>query len=129
MASISQLAKQIRATNAAHGFESKVTEDNPAMFSEKMLLVISEISEALEEWRNHHEVNEVYYPDKDGKLVHPRVAIQQKMKPEGIPVEIADAIIRLLDFCEANGIDIQQVIEEKMAYNETRPYKHGGKRV
>lgn len=48
-------------------------------------------------------------------------------KPEGIAVEMADCIIRILDWCGKAGVDIDDVVERKMAYNETRPYKHGNK--
>jgi NTP pyrophosphatase (non-canonical NTP hydrolase) len=50
-------------------------------------------------------------------------------KPEGVPSEVADAAIRILDACEAWGIDLQASIEEKHAYNLTRPHRHGGKLV
>lgn len=49
------------------------------------------------------------------------------LKPEGIPAELADIIIRVLDICGANGIDIARALADKMAYNETRDYRHGGK--
>jgi len=39
--------------------------------------------------------------------------------------EIADAIIRLLDLAAADGMDIHQEIEDKMAFNEQRPVRHG----
>ena len=47
--------------------------------------------------------------------------------PEGIAVEMADCIIRILDWCGKEGIDIEAILEEKHAYNKTRPYRHGGK--
>lgn len=50
------------------------------------------------------------------------------LKPEGIPSELADIIIRVLDICAHHGIDIEQAIEDKMAFNAHRPYRHGGKR-
>lgn len=48
-------------------------------------------------------------------------------KPEGVAVELADAVIRIADLCGHLGIDLEEVIEIKMAYNEGRPYKHGKK--
>jgi NTP pyrophosphatase (non-canonical NTP hydrolase) len=48
-------------------------------------------------------------------------------KPEGIPSELADAIIRILDIAAFHGIDIAHAVADKMAYNETRPYRHGNK--
>lgn len=47
--------------------------------------------------------------------------------PEGIPSELADVIIRILDMCGKYGIDIGAMIAEKHEFNKTRPYKHGGK--
>lgn len=46
-------------------------------------------------------------------------------KPEGLAVELADCIIRCLDTLHSLGVDIDQVVREKMMYNESRPYKHG----
>ena len=42
-----------------------------------------------------------------------------------VAVELADAVIRIADLCGYLGIDLDTVISEKMAYNETRPFKHG----
>ena len=50
-------------------------------------------------------------------------------KPEGVPTELADVIIRILDFCEWAGIDLQAIMEQKHAYNLTRAYRHGNKRT
>ena len=44
-----------------------------------------------------------------------------------VPEEIADAFIRLFDLCGFYGIDIEAHIKAKMAYNATRPAKHGKK--
>lgn len=48
-------------------------------------------------------------------------------KPEGVPVELADAVIRIADLCGHLEIDLEEVIETKIAYNEGHPYKHGKK--
>ena len=89
--------------------------DAPRPFGDLCSLFHSEISEAFEEYRNHHGLAEVYMnPDKPGKA-------------EGIPVELADCMIRIFDFCEHEGIDLQAVLEQKHAYNLTRAFRHGGK--
>ena len=42
-------------------------------------------------------------------------------------VEIADVVIRCLDFCGLYGIDLAAVVEAKMAFNEGREHLHGKK--
>jgi NTP pyrophosphatase (non-canonical NTP hydrolase) len=66
---------------------------------EKLMLVVSECSEAAEAFR----VND----------------------REHFNEEIADTFIRLLDICGALNIDIEKAIEDKMAINVTRPQQHG----
>ena len=48
-------------------------------------------------------------------------------KPEGVGAELADVVIRVMDLCEALNIDLHRCMTTKAKYNETRPYKHGGK--
>jgi len=76
----------------------------------KLALVSSEISEAIEELRNGNM--NVYYAD-------------ESPKPEGFGVELADAVIRILDIAESVGMDLETLIQLKMDYNETRGHKHG----
>lgn len=49
-------------------------------------------------------------------------------KPEGFPIEIADAVIRIAEYCVGRlGIDLDGAIDIKRRYNDTRPRPHGGK--
>ncbi len=111
---LNQLAEQIRFHNNLQGF----TVD-AANIDQKLLLAVSEICEAQEELRDGRTLTEIYYS------VHVDPTNNGLKKPEGFPVEIADAIIRLLDICHAVGIDIEAVITEKLEYNKSRPPKHG----
>lgn len=86
----------------------------PRKVGEQFANFHTEISEAWEEWRNGHAMDEIYF--KDGK-------------PEGVPIELADVFIRILDTCEAYKIDIENAIQIKMKYNKSRSHRHGGKRA
>lgn len=47
-------------------------------------------------------------------------------KPEGIGSELADIVIRTFDMADRFGLNLIDEIEQKLRYNETRPYRHGG---
>lgn len=84
-------------------------EEKPPL--EIHMLIVSEIAEATEAARKDHPP--VYL---DGN------------KPEGEAVELADAVIRIADYFGHRGWDLEQIIRQKMDYNATRPFRHGGKR-
>lgn len=79
---------------------------------ECMALIHSEVSEAVEEIRKPKcAINENWY-QADGK-------------PEGVGMELADAVIRIFDFCGYHKINLEGCLIGKMKFNETRPWKHG----
>jgi len=120
---ISDAAKKIHKCAQEKGWwdykpQSNATDFSNGHIATKLLLATGELSEAFEEIRAGKRPDEIYY--KDSKETGTK-------KPEGVPIEIADCIIRLLDLCEYWNIDIEKALEVKMAFNEQRPYKHGGK--
>ena len=104
---------------------------DPAMLGHwqgnKLMLMVSELVEAHDELRNGHAANETYYPTKpDGDTITTQEA--KLFKPEGVPSELADTVIRIFDFCYTEKIDLGGIIAEKLAYNRTREQMHGGKK-
>lgn len=91
-----------------------------ALVPEKLVLVHSEISEALEEYRSRKVLGEVTFGAENEQGVE---------KPEGFGVELADAVIRIFDLAEALNIDLGYWIMRKHEFNSGRPRRHGGKRA
>lgn len=93
--------------------EAKGWEPDPdRSFGDEIALLHSECSEALEAYR-------VWGFDDATKT----------SKPEGVGSEFADILIRLLHYSYNHGIDLQVEFNRKMAYNRTRAYRHGGKKL
>ena len=88
-----------------------------------LMLITSELAECLEEYRNGRGATEIYF---EFPAAHPE---DYQGKPAGIPIELADAVIRIKDTCESLGIDLDAAIEMKHEFNKTRPYQHGNKRA
>jgi NTP pyrophosphatase (non-canonical NTP hydrolase) len=127
---LNQLRDKAHANSVAKGFwapkEVQGAQIQPT-FGESIALVHSEATEALEEYRDGHEPTEIYHAATSHPEVAPETGILYGWKPEGIPIELADVIIRVLDICGHYAIDIERAVALKMAYNSTRPYQHGGK--
>lgn len=51
------------------------------------------------------------------------------LEPHGIPYELADIIIRTLDMFAALHLDADVIVRNKMEFNKTRSFRHGGKRA
>lgn len=122
---INELVKQVHENAANHGWW-----EQERSFGELIALCHSELSEALEEYRNGHPVNkDIGLPIKyySGGGYNATLPTKCCTKPEGIAIELADTVIRIMDICGKYGIDLEAAILEKHEYNKTRPYKHGGK--
>lgn len=118
---ITKLAQDIHEVSKAKDWW-KDGDRNPL---EILMLITSELAEAAEEFRNGKPA--VYYNDLTGEVVE-GVNMPANIKPEGWAVEIADAIIRCLDYTAQQGVDIGAIVDLKNRYNKTRPARHGGKK-
>ena len=92
--SLNELAQICHSIAVEKGFWEK--ERN---IGEALMLIVTEIAEAMEAHRHQDEAN--------------------------FKEELADAFIRLLDLCGGLKIDIEEEIYKKSLVNKKRPYKHG----
>jgi len=74
----------------------------------------------------HSEVTEAVECILGGRIRH-YPPVKATVKPTGAVVELADVVIRILDWCGRKKLDLETALGDKHTYNTTRPYRHGGK--
>lgn len=104
----------------------------PEVRLSKHMLMVTELAEASEEVRN--KAPAYYWNSSHGRVVHQDVggshnlsAGENLLKPEGELSELADVVIRVMDYCGFHGWDLEAAIMAKHEYNKTRAFRHGGK--
>jgi NTP pyrophosphatase (non-canonical NTP hydrolase) len=122
----------------AHGMaKEKGFWDSERNKSELLMLIVSELSEALEALRKNHYANKKavdelhrdmqvnLWDDEFNIMDGPwKAAFEAEIK-SSFEDELADVAIRLFDLCGGLGVDLDRHIELKMMYNSMRGYKHG----
>ena len=81
--------------------EGEVSTTNPYLFSSKLMLIVSELAEALEGDRKN--------------LMDDKIAIYQARE-----TELADAVIRIFDLAGAYNLRLADAFFDKLNYNKTR---------
>jgi NTP pyrophosphatase (non-canonical NTP hydrolase) len=139
---LNQLRDKIHATAVKHGFyddeinafakacnlDIGAEAIKHAFFAQKIALIHSELSEALEADR----MDVIETPNGILQSISTKnnadfPILYRKFVKSTRSEELADVIIRILDLCGHTGIDIEKHIELKMRYNELREYKYGKK--
>lgn len=97
MKNIETMKREIHENAAAHGWW-----ETERSFGEICALIHSELSEALEEYRSKNP--NIYIIGENG-IIPITPEEWNGEKPEGIAVELADAVIRILDYMGKDGIE------------------------
>lgn len=142
------LQDAVRENNFEKGWRSEEASLRPV--SEFTTLITCEVSECFEAYRTgepllwyEHDVNVV-----DGASIRPQKSGPQSGfadqvslsptngtgevvlgKPQGMASELADVVIRVLDMADELEIPVIEAILAKHKYNQTRSYRHGGKKA
>lgn len=98
---LNELSRQCHSDNVKWWEDPATGQQIGCNKGEKLMLIVSEIAEAMEGERKNL---------MDNKLPHRKMA----------EVELADALIRIFDYAGAYGYDIGGALVEKTAYNAIR---------
>lgn len=112
------LQREAHATATQSGFHDvdEVTDTGSPLWkarvSQMVMNAVGELCEAHDIHQRGKEQLDEWYWSTEGK-------------PEGFPIELADAVIRILDTAETLKIDLAGAIFTKMEFNKTREHLHG----
>ena len=106
MMKLNKFAQAVHENAVKHGWW-----DEERTFGEIIALCHSELSEALEELRTNRPM--MYFVETNGFVVTD-MSERKDEKPEGIAVELADCIIRVLDYFGKEELDVDALMQEAM---------------
>jgi NTP pyrophosphatase (non-canonical NTP hydrolase) len=106
---VTMLQELISNWNLRQGFwASGFISDSVTMKLSKLALIHSEVSECVEAVRK---------PDMTGALAEFNIDLETE--------ELADAVIRILDYAGHYNLDVAEAVTRKLRVNLERPYMHG----
>lgn len=121
---IKKLQDTAFANALKHGFHHKNQN-----IGEMLMLIVSELSEALEADRKNKHADLKKYnagiATYNGESESQDKSTFEFFVKDTFEDELADAVIRIADLCGYLNIDLESHIKAKMRYNESRPHKHG----
>lgn len=113
---IQDWVESVHINAVAHGWwdADETPADRVAKLPAELLKIHCELSEAVACLRTESFATTTN-PDHDNK-------------PEGFWIEIADCVLGLFAVAGAFHVNLEQLLEQKHAYNRARPYRHGDKK-
>ncbi len=106
---LADLQREAHAIARDHGWWCK-----PRTFRDLIALVHSELSEALEAYRETGSATaSIYAVDDDGAI--------ELTKPGGVPYELADVVIRVADMAEHHGVDLSNLLVSRRYWENHSP--------
>jgi NTP pyrophosphatase (non-canonical NTP hydrolase) len=129
LAVLNQLRDHVAENARKHGFKDPPKGIPLEVWQSPELDVVRA---AIYSSNQHGEASEFWEAARKGKLGAPcdksKDMIALNLPPlTNAQEEIADEIIRALDKAAEFKVDVAEAVSVKMAFNATRPHKHGGK--
>ena len=138
---LNDIEARVVKINKDNGWSDDMPEGGPELthwLITKLALGITELSEGIEEVRKGHAPGATYYSYppvpaslavefSSGQEAQEHWESTQAGKPEGLPSELADTVIRIVHLCALLKIDLPAIIDEKLTYNASRGFRHGNK--
>lgn len=116
---LNEWADEAHAMSRAKGWY-----DHEFNIGEKLMLIVTEVAEAMEAYRDAN------YPEESAVILLRedfRASIYKEKIKDTFPAELAGTLIRAFDLCKALGINILEFVEFEHRFNSTRERRHGGK--
>lgn len=122
-----ELSKKIHRDNILKGFyDTEIYDNKTSIILKQLLLIITEISEAVEEYRNNGiDTSSTPFTPDSLLIDNDWINTFKTMFKDRFQDEIADTLIRIFDLLGYLDINIYPWIVAKIEFNKSREMKHG----